>query len=141
MQRTSCVESPSRVTNRGGIETPSRGQRRGRAGGAGGGGYSRFRVVTLLMAFVLTAAATLRAQETTGSVQGRVTDGQGLAIPGVSVTLIGPQGAKTFMTDADGRYSAPLLLPGTYDVRAEMQGFKAVERGTSPSASATRRWP
>ena len=31
-------------------------------------------------------------------------------------------------TDADGRFNIPFLTPGTYDIRAELQGFKAVER-------------
>ena len=57
-----------------------------------------------------------------------MTDAQGLAVPGVTVTLAGPQGAKAFTTDADGRYNAPLLVPGTYVVKAELQGFKTVEQ-------------
>ena len=32
------------------------------------------------------------------------------------------------MTDSDGRYQAPLLVPGTYTIRAELQGFKAIEQ-------------
>jgi Carboxypeptidase regulatory-like domain/TonB dependent receptor-like, beta-barrel len=61
-------------------------------------------------------------------VTGRVTDAQGLAIPGVTVILTGPQGAKSFTSDSDGRYNAPLLVPGTYTVKAELQGFKTVEQ-------------
>jgi len=68
------------------------------------------------------------AQETTGSVNGRVTDAQGLAVPGATVTLTGPQGSKSAVTDADGRYSVPLLVPGTYIAKAELQGFKTVQQ-------------
>jgi hypothetical protein len=82
----------------------------------------------LVAMLALTGATLARAQETTGTVTGRVTDAQGLAIPGVTVTLTGPQGAKSFTSDSDGRYNAPLLVPGTYTVKAELQGFKTVEQ-------------
>ena len=32
------------------------------------------------------------------------------------------------MTDAEGRFNIPFLTPGTYSVRAELQGFKAAEQ-------------
>jgi outer membrane receptor protein involved in Fe transport len=41
--------------------------------------------------------------------------------------VAGPQGTKTFVSDEEGRFQAPFLTPGTYDVRAELQGFKAVD--------------
>jgi hypothetical protein len=80
----------------------------------------------VLLVFAATAA---RAQQTTGTISGRVVDGQGLAVPGVTVTVTGGQGAKTAVTDADGRYNVPFLTPGAYALRAELQGFKAVDRG------------
>ncbi len=73
---------------------------------------------------LLMASASLYAQETTGTIQGRIVDAQGLAIPGVTVTATGTQGAKTTVTDATGRFNIPFLTPGTYAVRAELQGFK-----------------
>ncbi len=86
------------------------------------------RIAMLLAVLVLAGVDHGWAQETTGAVTGRVTDAQGLAIPGATVTLTGPQGAKSFTTDADGRYRAALLVPGTYTVRAELQGFKTTEQ-------------
>jgi hypothetical protein len=86
------------------------------------------RIVVLMAALALASAAHGWAQETTGTVTGRVSDAQGLAIPGATVTLTGPQGAKSFTTDRDGRYRAALLVPGTYTVRAELQGFKTTEQ-------------
>jgi outer membrane receptor protein involved in Fe transport len=69
------------------------------------------------------------AQETTsGSIGGHITDAQGLPLPGVTVTLTSPQGTQTFVTDDTGRFYAPFLTPGSYTVRAEIQGFKPVER-------------
>jgi outer membrane receptor for Fe3+-dicitrate len=71
---------------------------------------------------------TAFAQGTTGAIAGRIADAQGLAVPGVTVTVTGPQGAKTVVTDAEGRFSVPFLTPGAYVVRAELAGFKAVEQ-------------
>ncbi len=81
----------------------------------------------ILLAFALFASP-LAAQETTGKIQGRVVDAQSLAVPGATVTATGVQGSKNTMTDGDGRYTIPFLTPGVYSVRAELQGFKAIEQ-------------
>ena len=86
------------------------------------------RIVAVAAALVVALAGPGLAQETTGAIHGRVADPQGLAVPGAAVTLTGPQGPKTVTTDSEGRYEAPLLVPGTYTVRAELQGFKAIEQ-------------
>ena len=85
-------------------------------------------VLFLAIAALAMFASPLRAQETTGQIQGRIVDAQGLAVPGATVTASGPQGNKTATSDADGRYSIPFLTPGVYSLRAELQGFKAVEQ-------------
>jgi len=89
---------------------------------------SVIRVTTMTAVALIMAIIPALAQETTGSVRGRVVDAQGLAVPGVTVTTTGPQGAKTTVTDAEGRFSIPFLTPGVYSVRAELQGFKAVQQ-------------
>ncbi len=87
----------------------------------------RARYLVLILALALFASP-LAAQETTGQIQGRIVDSQSLAVPGASVTASGPQGNKTTTTAADGRFTIPFLTPGAYSVRAELQGFKAVEQ-------------
>src|SRR5467141_496864 len=77
---------------------------------------------------LLLAAATARAQSTTGTIAGRIVDAQGFVMPGVIVTATGPQGAKSAVTDGEGRFSLPFLTPGRYTVRAELQGFKTIDR-------------
>lgn len=86
------------------------------------------RLILLVLALFLAGSGSGTAQETTGTINGRVVDDQGLAIPGVTVTVTGPQGARALTTDAEGRFSAPFLTPGKYDVRVELQGFKTVQR-------------
>ncbi len=85
----------------------------------------RIRMSVWLLALLLPALAV--AQTTTGTLTGRLTDTQGLAVPFATVTVTGPQGSKAFATDEEGRFQAPFLVPGSYTVRAELQGFKAVE--------------
>jgi len=97
----------------------------------------RFRSVAMLLALMLAMAGIATAQETTGAVRGRIVDAQGLPVPGVTVTATGTQGVKTAVSDSDGRYNIPFLTPGAYTVRAELQGFKAVEHKTNVGLGQT----
>ena len=86
------------------------------------------RISAFLVAFALAVTGLAIAQETTGSLAGQVVDPQGLAVPGATVTVTGPQGARTFVTEAG-------------DVRpargaAGLQGRAAAER-----SGAARRTP
>jgi len=73
--------------------------------------------------FLLHAPQPLRAQ-TTGTIRGVVQTGQ-TALPGVTVEAKGPhlQGARTSVTDAEGRFSLPNLPPGTYTITAKLEGM------------------
>jgi outer membrane receptor protein involved in Fe transport len=85
--------------------------------------------IPLAIAVLLAGFSHGVAQETTGTINGRVVDDQGLAIPGVTITVTGTQGAKVLTTDAEGRFAAAFLTPGKYEVRAELQGFRTVQNG------------
>ena len=87
----------------------------------------RATTVALVVVLVLAMAMRPLAQDTTGSIRGRVVDDQGLAVAGAIVTIRGPQGAKATASDGEGRFTIPFLTPGTYSVRAELTGFKAAE--------------
>jgi hypothetical protein len=80
------------------------------------------------LALVLATFGVASAQETTGSLAGEVLDNQGAAVPGATVTVTSGQGARTFVTDANGKFFAPYLTPGTYSVRVELAGFSPVEQ-------------
>ena len=59
----------------------------------------------LVITLVLCAPMSLWADgPQTGTIEGRALDAQSGALPGVTVTLTGPQGTKTAITDADGQY-------------------------------------
>ena len=85
--------------------------------------------VLALFATLLGACASLSAQST-GSISGTVTDQSGGAVPGAMVTVTDAERGTTrqLTTDTAGAYAAPNLIPGTYNVRVEFQGFRTFER-------------
>ena len=87
----------------------------------------------------LLVAAPLAAQSLTGTVAGTVTDEQGGALPGVTVTLTGKTGAKTATTQNNGGYRFVALDPGTYSVQTALTGFSGrlepARRSIQPSLS------
>ena len=68
--------------------------------------------------------------QTGGTLQGAVTDDQSLALPGAVVTLTNVETGwtRSIVTDTDGRYRAPALPPGVYDIKAELSGFATAIR-------------
>src|SRR5688572_14222755 len=90
--------------------------------------YARISAYLVACALVFTGLAS--AQERFGGLTGRVTDQQGSAIPGVTVVATNTESGavRTFVTDANGQFLAPDLVPGRYNVRFELTGFSKVER-------------
>jgi hypothetical protein len=78
------------------------------------------------LAVLFLAAAMAHAQVTTGTILGTVTDESHAAVSGATVSLKNLQtgAARTVMTDAAGRYRAPGLSLGEYEVKAELAGFQ-----------------
>ncbi|HEY2933074.1 MAG TPA: TonB-dependent receptor [Acidobacteriota bacterium] len=61
------------------------------------------------------------------SVTGKVTDPNGALVPGTTVTATSSTGASRMtITSDEGVYRIVQLLPGTYQIKAELQGFKTV---------------
>ena len=88
------------------------------------------RITLAALALLVAFAATANAQQTTGNITGRITDAQGAAVPGVTVT--GKNEATGFVrsevSDAEGIYRLLALPVGTYDIVAELSGFNKFER-------------
>lgn len=81
----------------------------------------------IALVLLLACASSVFAQVTTGTIRGRVVDPQGLVVPGATVTVTGSRGSQVLVSDRDGRFTAPFLVPGTYALRAELQGFRPLE--------------
>ena len=66
----------------------------------------------------------------TGALNGTVTDSAKATVPDVRVTLTNSDSdeARTATTNSDGAYAFPLLPPGSYELRFEATGFKALVR-------------
>ena len=75
------------------------------------------------------SSAPALAQQTTGTIAGRLVDAQGAAVPGVTVTGRNTQTGfvRTGVTDGEGVYRLTALPVGTYDLVAELQGFTKIE--------------
>ena len=63
----------------------------------------------------------------TSTLSGSVTDPQGNAIAGATITATNAAtgAVRTTVSSKDGSYQLPQLAPGTYKVRAEAKGFAA----------------
>ncbi len=69
------------------------------------------------------------AQET-GSISGYTFDAAGTAVAGVTVTVTGAQlpGARSVTTSDNGFFQVPILLPGSYTVKASKTGVGDSQR-------------
>ncbi|HEB36472.1 hypothetical protein LCGC14_0605410 [marine sediment metagenome] len=87
----------------------------------------------ILFAIILSIflVSTLSAQQLqTGSIKGTVTDDEGTALPGVTVTVRSSSliGFVSSITNQRGSYRCPTLPPGTYTLLAELEGFSTIKR-------------
>src|SRR4029078_11440687 len=82
------------------------------------------------LAVLLFAAAPLFAQQGTTELRGRVADAQGGVLPGVTVNVRNqaPGFSRETVSGSDGSFIASGLVPGTYEVNAELSGFKKFQR-------------
>jgi hypothetical protein len=92
----------------------------------------RARPTGLLRGFLavalLAAAGAALGQAQSGNVYGKVTDEQGGALPGVSVTISGVGSPLSTVTNGAGEYRFVNLSPGRYAVAHALSGFAGVNR-------------
>src|SRR5579862_2649570 len=87
-----------------------------------------FVAMSVISAWLLLASSG-RAQTISngGQITGVVKDPAQAVVPGSQVTLTNQQtsATSTVITNAQGLYAFPSVLPGTYVVKAEVKGFQA----------------
>src|ERR1700727_1119409 len=94
--------------------------------------------VLMLLVLALAVASAVFAQAPTGTISGTVTDASGAVVPSASITITNKATgiARVMNANTDGLYSAPSLLPGEYEVKAEMQGFRTTVRAAQVLAAS-----
>ena len=88
------------------------------------------RLIMLMTVLVLSFSyitQQIQAQAVYGSISGIVSDSTGAIVPDATITItsIERKTVDTVITNAEGFYQKDRLLPGTYTVKIEKQGFKA----------------
>ena len=96
----------------------------------------RARLLAILLAttcaFLLAGAGV--AQTINGTIEGYISDIEGGAIPGATVTATNQDTGinRAVITDANGFYSAKALQVGTYTVAAELAGMQTTQQTDIP---------
>ena len=75
-------------------------------------------------------AAPAAAQSITGTILGRITDPQGLALPGATVTAANTETGqtRTVVTDSEGTYFIGALQVGLYRIDVTLSGFRSFQQ-------------
>jgi hypothetical protein len=79
--------------------------------------------VVFCLALIALVAPLAYAQETTGTVEGRVADSTGGRVPGATVKIASATLSREALTDDFGAYRFLQVPPGSYKVTATMTGF------------------
>ncbi len=92
---------------------------------------SAYRFLTLIAVLSLVSSGVLHGQTAvTGGIEGNVTDPSGAAVAGATVEATDVPDAVTrdTVTNSDGAYRFPSLIPGTYSVTIKKAGFATFTR-------------
>ena len=83
-----------------------------------------------LVALVLALLAASPALAQTGQINGVITDNTGAIVPGATVKAVEVATglSRETVTAVDGRYTFTSLRPTTYDITAEVPGFRTSQR-------------
>jgi Carboxypeptidase regulatory-like domain len=86
-------------------------------------------VILVVLSVALGSTPTVAfGQSATATLTGTVKDSSAGVLPGVSVTArnLATNESRSTVTEADGLYRITSLPRGTYEVKAELQGFKSL---------------
>ena len=87
-------------------------------------------LMLFVMVLLFVYALPISAQLTGATISGVVEDATGARVPGVSIEVRNVETGvnRTTTTDDQGRYSAPNLISGPYQVTASLSGFQTAVR-------------
>ncbi len=90
----------------------------------------RTRAILVLLLATLGLASTTRAQSFLGTIRGTVVDPQGAPVGDAAILIVDESTGvpRAGSTDAQGRYEAANLRPGTYRVEVTTPNFKKSEK-------------
>jgi hypothetical protein len=81
-----------------------------------------------MLSFVFCFSLTAYGQETTGNIEGTITDPSGARIAGATVELVSQSFRRTVTTNEEGFFRALQLQPGIYTVNATASNFQPFSR-------------
>lgn len=84
------------------------------------------RFLASLLGATLLATCLASAQESRGTILGRILDPTGVGVPNAQVKVTNPATGITnsATSNSEGNYFVPYLVPGKYSVSVELTGFK-----------------
>ena len=104
-------------------------------------------ILSFTFVLLLLSAAKVSAQ-TSGEITGLVTDSSGAAVSGATATVTNKAtgAARKVVTNSEGLYSFPSLMPGVYELKVEQAGFKTarldnIALEVQQAARLEWRWP
>src|SRR5262245_57785754 len=88
-------------------------------------------VAAAVVGVCLITATVATAQSGTGELRGRVIDPQNAVLPGVTVVARNEASGqyREVITSEDGSFFMSAITPGSYEVSAQLSGFKKYQRG------------
>jgi len=88
-------------------------------------------VLSFVLSVMMIFSAATSAQTSKGTLTGTVTDPTGASVANATVTARGLENGetRTVTTGNYGEYRITAILPGTYEVKAESQGFATMVIG------------
>ena len=94
---------------------------------------ARYRFLTLIAVLSLGAGLLHGQTAVTGGIEGNITDASGAVISGANVEArnLADSVVRQTVTNVDGAYRFPSLIPGTYSVTVKKDGFTTFVRGAT----------
>src|SRR4029079_16673277 len=88
--------------------------------------FEKISVLITALALSISLVSSAFAQSGTTGIRGTVTDHNGAAVPGATVTLVNPETSFTRTTTVgdDGSYNFPGIPPATYRIEVTATNFK-----------------